>query len=379
MSRTARLCKGAGSLALGSLLLSGVVARAAEPPPLSRQLSELGRQALAQGQTAQARTFFRKALQLDPNNAEASRALSRQGGVVRVALQDPPPVPTGDEAPAPEAETAGDRAARRRARPGPRRRPRPRRRRPTPRPRPRRPPPDAPAPPERTRPPAAEEAVPPPRRPANRPSRAGTDPTPRATPRRPWRPRPSSRTCCGSSSPPTSASASSGPATWSPRGSPRPRSTRSAWPRSVVRSADQVSEGVRTSLDRELQTHILSTIRAEERIVQDRAERLRVQAAAEQQVRALDALERNQDTISALMIQFNSLMAQGQYNVFANGGLGDVTATTAPFFNARNLAMAARALDPAHPAPRAGCSCPRPWASSPRSWPTRRSRNTATC
>ena len=72
MSRTARLCKGAGSLALGgSLLLSGVVARAAEPPPLSRQLSELGRQALAQGQTAQARTFFRKALQLDPTNAEA--------------------------------------------------------------------------------------------------------------------------------------------------------------------------------------------------------------------------------------------------------------------------------------------------------------------
>ena len=100
MSRTARLCKGAGSLALGSLLLTGVVARAAEPPPLSRQLSELGRQALAQGQTAQARTFFRKALQLDPNNAEARRALSRPAGVVRVARQDPADVPTGDEAPA---------------------------------------------------------------------------------------------------------------------------------------------------------------------------------------------------------------------------------------------------------------------------------------
>ena len=148
---------------------------------------------------------------------------------------------------------------------------------------------------------------------------------------------------------------------------------------SVVRSADQVSEGVRTSLDRELQTHILSTIRAEERIVQDRAEQLRVQAAAEQQVRALDVLARNQDTINALMIQFNSLMAQGQYNVLANGGLGDITATTAPFFNARNLAMAARALDPAHPAPARGCSCPRPWASWHRSWPSRRSRNTATC
>ena len=345
MSRTARLCKGAGSLALSSLLLSGVVARAAEPPPLSRQLSELGRQALAQGETAQARTFFRKALQLDPKNAEASRALSRHAGVVRVALQDPPPVPTGDEAPRP---------------------PRPRRPRPTParpartrrardrdsggRPAPSRTPP--PADPTDA-PPAMEDAVPP-------------DPTPSE----PAPPEPEPTT-------PREAQATLENAAQLEnvlrqeltndirqriqrardlvaQGQPEAAINTLRLAQSVVRSADQVSEGVRTSLDRELQTHILSAICAEERIVQNRAERLRVQAAAEQQVRALGVLERNQDTLSALMIQFNSLMAQGQYNVFANGGLGDVTATTSPFFNARNLAMAARALDPAHPAPRAG-------------------------
>ena len=46
MSRTAHLWKGAGSVALGGLLLAGGLVRGAEPPPLSQQLSELGRQAL---------------------------------------------------------------------------------------------------------------------------------------------------------------------------------------------------------------------------------------------------------------------------------------------------------------------------------------------
>jgi hypothetical protein len=47
-------------------------------------------------------------------------------------------------------------------------------------------------------------------------------------------------------------------------------------------------------------------------------------------------------------------MAQGQYNVLANGGLGDIRAATAPFDDARNLSMAARALEPLAAAPRAG-------------------------
>ena len=92
MSRTARLWKGAGPAALGGLLLSGVLVRGAEPPPLSQQLSELGRQALARGETAQAQTFFRKALELDPTNAAARQGLSRAvpPQVRRVALQDRP-------------------------------------------------------------------------------------------------------------------------------------------------------------------------------------------------------------------------------------------------------------------------------------------------
>src|SRR3954451_11479127 len=91
MSRTARLWKGSGPLAAGGLLLSGVLAWGAEPPPLSKQLADLGRQALAGGETVQAQTYFRKALELDPTNAEASRGLSRalSSKVRRVAFQDP--------------------------------------------------------------------------------------------------------------------------------------------------------------------------------------------------------------------------------------------------------------------------------------------------
>src|SRR5258707_1378006 len=61
MSRTARLWQGARPLALGGLLvvLTGVTARSAEPPPLSQQLADLGRQVLARGDADQARTYFR--------------------------------------------------------------------------------------------------------------------------------------------------------------------------------------------------------------------------------------------------------------------------------------------------------------------------------
>ena len=75
MSRIARLWKGAGLLTLGGVLLSGVVARGDDGPPLATQLNDLGRQALAQGASSVAQTFFQKALQLDPGNAEATRGL----------------------------------------------------------------------------------------------------------------------------------------------------------------------------------------------------------------------------------------------------------------------------------------------------------------
>ena len=115
MSRTARLWKGAGLLTLAGVLLSGVLAHGDDGPPLASQLNDLGRQALAQGATAMAQTFFQKALALDPGNADATRGLkdtkAAQGQVVHVAFQDsapaqppaepttPPPAP-GDTAPA---------------------------------------------------------------------------------------------------------------------------------------------------------------------------------------------------------------------------------------------------------------------------------------
>ena len=73
MSLTTQLWRGAGFLILGGALLSGVSAFGAEDPPLSTQLADLGRQALAQGAAPMARTFFQKALQLDPNNKAAAR------------------------------------------------------------------------------------------------------------------------------------------------------------------------------------------------------------------------------------------------------------------------------------------------------------------
>jgi hypothetical protein len=65
------------------------MARGEPPPALADQLLDLGRQALAQGATAQAETFYRKVLTLDPGNANARRALDGLSRVRRVALARP--------------------------------------------------------------------------------------------------------------------------------------------------------------------------------------------------------------------------------------------------------------------------------------------------
>ncbi len=78
MSRTERLSRGAGFLMLGGVLLSGVSAFGADEPPLSNQLTELGRQALAQGSSKAAKGFFEKALTLDPSNPVAARSERRR-------------------------------------------------------------------------------------------------------------------------------------------------------------------------------------------------------------------------------------------------------------------------------------------------------------
>jgi hypothetical protein len=79
----------------------------------------------------------------------------------------------------------------------------------------------------------------------------------------------------------------------------------------LVRGADQVDAATRDALDRQIQAQYMSTVRAEERIVSGRAERLRLAAAGEQQLRAVDVLARNQQTVDAMTVQFDALMAQG--------------------------------------------------------------------
>src|SRR5688572_19807842 len=105
MSRTARSWLGVGPMALTglALLLCGASVRADEPPPLAEQLSGLGRQALDLGREAEAAAFFHRALRLDPDQAEARKALD--GPLRQVAYQDPEaePAPPAD-VPAPVDE-----------------------------------------------------------------------------------------------------------------------------------------------------------------------------------------------------------------------------------------------------------------------------------
>ena len=45
-----------------------------------------------------------------------------------------------------------------------------------------------------------------------------------------------------------------------------------------------------------------------------------------------------------MMVQFDTLMSEGVYNVLFIGGLGDIRAATQPFYEARLLAQKAYAL-----------------------------------
>jgi len=122
----------------------------------------------------------------------------------------------------------------------------------------------------------------------------------------------------------------------------------------ALASATQVAASRRALLERQLQMENGAMLREEERFELERAELLRRQAAAAQRERALEALGADEEKANQLMTQFNTLMSQGQYNVLFNGGLGDISKTTAPFYDARIMAMQARALQPRETAPRAG-------------------------
>ena len=105
MSRTARPWRGAGCCCWVARCFPALRAFGADEPPISNQLADLGRQALAQGANRTAETFFKKSLELDPANEAATEGLSkvkRADQVLRVAMQEPKPA---QKPAAPAAET----------------------------------------------------------------------------------------------------------------------------------------------------------------------------------------------------------------------------------------------------------------------------------
>ena len=119
----------------------------------------------------------------------------------------------------------------------------------------------------------------------------------------------------------------------------------------VIRSATDAPEDVRTKLERRVQSELMAIAQAEERIVAERAERTRLDAAAEQRTRTIDLLQRDKQTIEAMMIQFDLLIKEGVYNVLYSGGMGNIVTTSAPFGEARLLAQQAYALNRGGPLP----------------------------
>jgi hypothetical protein len=251
------------------------VARGDDGPPLASQLNDLGRQALAQGASGMAQTFFQKALQLDPGNHDAEVGLKESKAaadrLMRVALQEPAP------------------------------------------------PASAPAP--------AAASQPPP-------------PQPKATIEKSEQEDNVARQQLTNDVEQRLQAARNLVAA----GQPEAALNNLRLAQNLVRSFTSVPESVRTMLDKRIQAQIQNTVRDEDRIVQERAERLRMAAAADQRARAVSQFINNEETIKAMMTQFDMLMGEGIYNVLYAGGLGNISANTAPFYQARILAQHARAL-----------------------------------
>ena len=259
MSRTARLWKGAGLLTLGGVLLSGVVARGDDGPPLASQLNDLGRQALAQGATAMAQTFFQKALALDPGNADAARGLkdtkAAQGQVVHVGFQDPAPAqpPAEPTTPAPAPGVT-----------------------PPPAPGVTNPAAATPAPAGTAQPSPANSIVPGPAAETANPPQTSVGP--RATLEESDREDNVARQQLTSDVEQRLQAARSLVGS----GQPAAALTNLRLAQNYVRSATNVPESVRSALDKRIQAQMLSTVRDEERIVAERAEQQRLMAASAQ-------------------------------------------------------------------------------------------------
>ncbi len=283
MSLIARLWRGAGFLILGGVLLPGASTFGADDSTVAKQLIELGRQALVQGSVPTARTFYQKALKLDPTNQAAAKGLEdikrTEDSVVRVALQqDPATPPAAPAADQPAAATPADVQATL----------------------------------EQTQ--ASENLA----------RQQLTNDVEQRLQR--------ARELMDARQPEAALNLL--------------RLTLN-----VVRSAASVPEGDRGKLERRIQAQMISTQQAEERVVADRAEQLRLESAAEQRTRAVNLFQRNKETIGSMMVQFDTLMSEGVYNVLFSGGLGDIRAASMPFYEARLLAQKAYALQRGAPLP----------------------------
>jgi hypothetical protein len=258
---------------LSGLVLGHPAARAeTPPPPLSLQLTDLGRQALAAGSERDAERFFRKAVELDPANAEARAGLEKTAGVRLASSQGPSQVnPLTAQ---PGQATLGEQTRL-----------------------------------ENVRRQEFSTSV------GERLKRA--------------------RALTISGHPDEALS--------------ELRTTLNA-----VQSADQIPESDRRRLESQVRSLIGATEAVEERVALERSEAYRRLTADEARLRAVTAVERNQETIGVLMAEFDNLMAQGTFQVNANAGTGDIDATLLPFTDARARAVAARAINPLILAPHEG-------------------------
>ncbi len=114
----------------------------------------------------------------------------------------------------------------------------------------------------------------------------------------------------------------------------------------AVRGDDTVAESVRRGLAARIEAQIRATVKRADELDLVTAENTRLQQAGQATIRILDQLEADQQTTNALMTRFDTLMAQGQYNVLFNGGTGNIAEAIAPFAEAFTYARQARAIEP---------------------------------
>ncbi len=299
MIRFARMWRIPGALSLGgALLVSGALARSAEPESVPNQLVRLARQAKSQGRVEEAKRFYQSALKRDPANTEAKRELAAlRDPLERVAFQA-----AGKDNAQPDdaaAKPADDAAAK-----------------------------------------PADDAKP-----------AGEAPKPLATIEEAQRLEQVSVQQLTND-----VHNRMGRAREMMERERNPEAALGALrlARMLVQSSTQVPESVRSSLLREVENQYAFALREEERIDADRLEDMRLAADSQRRVEEFDRMMLNQQTVGTLMTQFDALMYQGQFNVLLNGGLGDIAAAIDPFYQARLQAQNARALEPFSLAPRAG-------------------------